>query len=247
MEKISSMLIHCHKHRICGKILIGLLLFSSCETLKNSSKYQFNEGYYKVRLNSKEEKVYVLTGSDSIKAYRKSDLAFLKIDTTKVILIAFPSQKPAGFTNYSFRRNTFDLDVLSVLFKYRPSVKGFPPQFNASFNGAAYIGYRTDVYKLSYSSTPVHVSKRAITHYGYSFGFFTGLGTARIDEYDTQHALSIEYDGLVNLSGIAVIVAVDKLSFGLTLGVDHLLDKNHDLWINNGKPWIGLSIGLNLN
>ncbi len=139
------------------------------------------------------------------------------------------------------------MDVLTVLFKYRPSAKGFPPQLNATFNGAAYFGYRTDAYKLSYSRTPLHIFKRTITHYGYSFGFFTGFGTARIDEYDTNNALSIEYDGLVNLLGVAVILAVDKVTFGLTCGTDHLLDKNAKVWVNNGKPWLGISIGLNLN
>jgi hypothetical protein len=89
--------------------------------------------------------------------------------------------------------------------------------------------------------------KRSITHIGYSVGFFSGFGTARIDEYDTEGALSYEYDGLVNLTGIAVIAAIDKLTAGLTIGVDHLLDKNSGLWINNAKPWIGLSLGLNLN
>jgi hypothetical protein len=42
--------------------------------------------------------------------------------------------------------------------------------------------------------------------------FLTGFGTARIDEYDTEGALSYEYDGLVNLTGLAIIVALDKLT-----------------------------------
>ncbi len=183
-----------------------------------------------------------MSGSDTIKAYRKTDLLEKKIDTTKAILIAFPVQKPAKFTSLSFSRTSFDIDVLSVLFKYRPPSGGFPPQFNATFNGAAYFGYRTDVYKLSYKETPLHVFNRNITHYGYSIGVFTGLGTARIDEYDTHNALAIEYDGLVNLSGIAVIIAIDKITGGLTLGVDHLLDKNSALWINNGRPGSGLAL-----
>jgi hypothetical protein len=231
----------------CGLGLSLAVLFASCETIKQSSKYQFNEGYYKVRLDGKVEKVYVLTGSDSIKVYRRKDLNSKQIDTVKAVLISFPPKKPAGFTGHSFHRNTFDVDVLTVLFKYRPVAKGFPPQFNATFNGAVYLGYRTDAYNLSYSKTPLHLFNRVITHYGYSFGVFTGFGTARIDEYVTNNALSIEYDGLVNLSGVAVILAVDKLTFGLTLGVDHLLDRNSDVWVNNGRPWLGISIGLNLN
>jgi hypothetical protein len=227
--------------------IVLIFILSSCETLKQSSKYQFADGFYKTRLNGKVKNVYVLAGSDTIKAYGKTDLAAKKIDSTKAILIGFPSKKPDKFQALSFSSKTFDIDVLTVLFKYRPPANGFPPQFNATFNGAAYFGYRTDVYKLSYKQTPMHVFNRTVTHYGYSMGVFTGLGTARVDEFDTNNALSIEYDGLVNLSGIALILAVDKLTAGITLGVDHLLDKNHLLWVNNGKAWIGLSIGLNLN
>ena len=228
-------------------IAISFVLFTSCESLKESSKYQFVEGYYKVPLKGKKEKLYVLTGSDTIKAYRKKDIDGIKIDTSHAFLFAFPSVKPKDFQGYTFTRNTFDFDVLTVLFKYRFPVKGFPPQLNASFNGAIYIGYRTDVYKLSYHTTPLHYMKRSITHIGYSVGVFSGFGTARIDEYDTEGALSYEYDGLVNLTGVAVIAAIDKLTAGLTFGVDHLLDKNSAVWINNAKPWIGLSLGLNLN
>lgn len=228
-------------------IIILLFFLSSCETLKQSSKYQFNEGYYKIHNGKKIEKVYVLTGSDTIKEYSKSIITQKKIDTTKVISIAFPALKPSQFTGHSFRQSTFDADVLTVLFKYRPAVKDFPPQFNAGFNGAFYFGYRTDVYKLSYKETPLQIYKRQVTHYGYSVGFFTGFGTARIDEYDTENALAIEYDGLVNLSGLALILAVDKLTAGVTFGVDHLLDRNKSLWVNNAKPWLGLSLGLNLN
>jgi hypothetical protein len=126
-------------------------------------------------------------------------------------------------------------------------VESFPPQFNTTFNGAVYIGYRTDAYTLRYKATPLGVFKRSITHYGYSFGLFSGFGTARIDEYVTLNALSYEYDGLVNLSGFAAIIAIDKISAGLTLGVDHLLDKNSRVWVNNAKPWLGISLGLNLN
>ena len=225
-----------------------IFFFSSCETLKDTSKYQLTDGFYKTKLNDKVVKLYILAGSDSIKAYSKKDLTSKKIDTVKSTLILFPSEETEKNSLIIHSAGTLLISMLlTVLFKYRPPISGFPPQFNATYNGAAYFGYRTDVYKLSYSATPLQIYKRRITHYGYSFGFFTGLGSARIDEFVTQNALSIEYDGLVNLSGFAAIIAIDKLTAGLTLGVDHLLDKNNNLWVNNGKPWIGLSIGLNLN
>jgi hypothetical protein len=228
-------------------VCVSVIMLSSCESLKESSKYQFVEGYYKVKVKGKTEKLYVLTGSDTIKAFRSRDIIGEKIDTTHAFLFAFPQLKPDNFSSISFIRNTLDFDILTILFKYRFPVNGFPPQLNASFNGALYLGYRTDVYKLSYKTTPMRYMKRSITHYGYSVGFFSGFGTARIDEYDTEGALNYEYDGLVNLTGVAIIVALDKLTAGLTMGVDHLLDKNSAVWINNGKPWIGISLGLNLN
>lgn len=164
------------------------LTFTSCETLKQSSKYQFNDGFYQTKLNGKTSKVYVLGGFDTIKAYRKADLGAAKIDSTIAILIKFPAKKPYEFITLSFSAKTLDVDVLTVLIKYRPPVKDFSPQFNATFNGAAYFAFRTDVYRLSYKETPMHVYKREINHYGYSVGIFSGLGTARIDEYVTNNA-----------------------------------------------------------
>jgi hypothetical protein len=71
----------------CIPGMVIILFLSSCETLKQSSKYQFNEGYYKIRTGKKVEKVYVLTGSDTIKEYSKSVLAQQKIDTSVWALI----------------------------------------------------------------------------------------------------------------------------------------------------------------
>ena len=231
-------------------ILLILLFSESCEVLKHSSKYSFSEGYYKSRLEHKKLKnVYVIPADDSIKIYTAKRLRDALPDTTSSLKIAFPAQgRPSGFTHYTFRQNTFDVDVLSILLKYRPAIHGFPNQLNTSIlNGAVYLGYRTDLYRLKYKQTPFRIYKRDVTHYGFSFGVFTGIGATRMDEFVTLHRIDIQYDGFVNPSGVAAIVGVDKLSFGLLLGEDHLLDKNRKLWIYQGKPWIGLSVGLNLN
>ena len=228
-------------------LLVTMFLFSSCETLKESSKYKFSDGFYKTVNNGHKETVYVLAGTDTMKEYTRPSLRSTKMDTVKSVSLLFPAKKTNDFKDRIFKQASFDLDVLTVLFKYRPPAGGFPPQFNATFNGAVFVGYRTDIYKLSYQETPLHDYKRRTSHYGYSMGLFTGLGTARIDEYVTNNALTIQYDGLVNLTGIAIILAADKLTAGITIGEDHLLDQNKNLWVNNRKVWIGLSIGLNLN
>jgi len=236
--------------KMFGTLLIVGSLCQSCEGLKQSSKYGFSEGYYKGHFSKQPAAtVYVFPDEDSVKVYTKQALAAAKPDSVKSLYNVFPHTIPASTgKEFFFVQHTFDLDFLSILVKYRPNVNGFPNQFNTSIlNGAVFIGYRTDIYRLHYHPTPFHTSKRDITHYGFSFGAFTGLGATRIDEYVTEGALNIQYDGVVNPSGIAAILAVNKLTFGLTGGVDHLLDKNHSYWIYQGKPWIGLSVGLNLN
>ncbi len=221
---------------------------TSCEVLNNSSKYTFADGYYYSKLNTKKtKKYYVVAGSDSIKVY-PSLLLTTKTDTVSTIIIFFPpNKKPSAFTTYFFRTKTFDLDVLTTLFKYRAPVTGFPGQLNTGFNGAIFSGYRTDFYKLSYNETPLHVATRQVTHYGFSVGGFAGLGTARIDDYVTLNRINYQYDGAVITTGLAAELGFNKINFGLTYGFDFLTDRNKHIWINNGKPWVGISLGLNLN
>lgn len=220
-----------------------------CRALKDNSKYGFNEGYYQSRLfHKKQKKVYVVPYEDSIKVYTVKAPRNADVDTAHSLKIAFPAdEKPLQFDRYRFRRHTPDVDVLTILFKYRPAVKDFPQQLNATFNGAVYFGYRTDIYELSYQQTPLRRYKRNLSHYGYSLGVFTGLGVARIDPFVTRNGIAIEYDGVVNPTGVAAIVAVNKLTVGLTAGIDFLLDRNRKYWVNHKKPWIGLGVGLNLN
>ena len=226
-----------------------LTFLSSCETLKHSAKHGFTEGFYRSHLHLKElKKVYVLPSDDMIKVFSAKTLKKDIVDTSECLKIAFPQDtKPLEFQTYFFRKNSFDFQALTVLFRYRFPLKDFPRQLTQSYNGAAFIGYRSDIYRLSYKKTPLQLYKRSITHYGFSVGVFSGIGSERIDEFNTLNALSTEYDGIVSLSGIAAILSINKLSFGIALGADHLLDTNRKYWVSNGKPWVGISISLNLN
>jgi hypothetical protein len=232
---------------LCSIFIVYVL--SSCETLKQSPKFSFNEGYYYSKLYHKKEKhIYVVPSEDSIKIFSAKKLG-KGIDTTGAIKIILPAnEKPSSFDYYSFQKSSFDFDVLNILFKLRPSVKDFPPQFNNNIlNGAFYIGDRIDVYKIKYKRTPLENYQRFTSHHGYSAGLFAGIGASRIDEYVTQNAINIEYDGVVGIWGVCALMAVDKINFGLNVGEDHLFDHNRKLWIYQGKPWVGLSISLNLN
>jgi hypothetical protein len=230
--------------------ILLVLFLTGCSSLKNSSKYGFNEGFYQSRLfHKKMKKLYVVPDDDSIRVYTVKKLQKEVSDSTISLKIAFPLIiKQPQFEKYIFHQRSFDIDVLNIIFKFRPSVRSFPPQFNNSIvNGAAYFGYRTDWYALKYEKTPLHIYKRNIAHYGFSYGLFTGIGATPMNEYVTQNSISIEYDGVVYIFGAAVLIGIDRVSFGINVGVDHLMDENKKYWIYQGKPWIGLSVGLNLN
>jgi len=191
----------------------------------------------------------VVPDTDSIKVYSAKKLRSARIDTTQSLKIAFPANlKPAAFESYIFRQNTFDIDLQTFLFRYRPAHHPYPHQISTSFNGVVYLGYRTDLYHLQYRKTPLQVYKRAVRHYAYSLGAFTGLGSTSVEApVDGTGTTTIHYDGMINLSGLAAILAAEKVTFGIAVGFDHLLDKNRKAWTYEGKPWIGLSVGLNLN
>ena len=77
--------------------------------------------------------------------------------------------------------------------------------------------------------------------------FFSGLGNTAMTPSTTRNGIMTEYDGLILQKGVASIIAVNKLTLGLSIGFDNLLDQNKNVWIYQNKPWYGLMLGLNLN
>jgi hypothetical protein len=235
-----------------GKILtavkmatvIATSFFCSCKALQESSKYGFNDGTYNVKSPTHSGKAYVVVNQDSVKAY---PLHMQVVDTTNFIDLALPEKSARRLTGkYSFVANSFDFDVLTILFKYRPSRGGFPNQLNTNLNGAAYLGYRSDVFKVRYSKKPGFY-KRRVEHYGYSAGGFFGIGATAMNPWVTSNNITEEYDGVVITKGIALNIAVNSFTFGLAVGWDHLLDRNRKFWIYQGSIWTGATLGLNLN
>jgi len=236
-------------NRVTASILVMIcVIMSACGVNRHTSKYSFTDGYYHSKLNGRKyKKYYVVTGSGSVKVYPAS-ISRQLADTVRSKTFLFPPHiQPKDFKNQIFRSKNFDLDVITVIFKYRPPVTDYPAQLNTNFNGAFYAGYRKDSYILSYNNTPLHVANRQIIHHGYSFGGFAGLGSARIDEFVTLRRIDYEYDGVVFTTGIASELDLDKINFVLLSGLDFLTDKNSHVWVNNKKIWVGIGIGLNLN
>ena len=230
-------------------LLVSLLLIN-CRGFTENAKYELTSGNYKLKTAKRNNvPVYVYTTEDTLLALpiKKID-GKRQVDTSFSARSVFPertvSQPPA---HHIFKEFSFDLDVLAIVFKYRPEQAGMPRQLNAQLNGALYAGFRTDRYRISYERTPLGIAERTKTHYGYSIGLFSGFGTEYITPWVTQDRYPGEYDGLVWLYGIGGIVGVNNFTFGMGIGFDQLLDRNREIWIYQQKPWLGLTLGLNLN
>ena len=231
-----------------GSVFTLIILFSSCSALINPAKTEFTDGFYTQKLDNRREIVYVDVDEDILQVY-----ATVEVDGNRVIDTTGVQQYFEYEKNYeakrltSFRINTFDVDFLTIPLKFRPSQAGVPPQLNTELSGAVYIGLRTDKYIVNYETNRLGKSDRAINHRGFSLGILTGVGNTFMSPTTTDDNIVQEYDGIVWTKGIAGIFAVNAITLGFSIGFDNLLDSNRQYWIYEGKPWVGLTLGLNLN
>jgi hypothetical protein len=218
---------------------ILIIILSSCSTLQNNAKYDLANAKYKLKMDGKTYYCYVENNTDSITIYNLTT----KISTS--LPQKMESYLPA---QQHLVKPSLDIDILTALFKIRPNIiNSLPTQLNANFNGNIYVGHRTDIYQIRYKKNPLNKYQRQINHFGFSGGFFVGLGNTPMTPSTTNNGISAEYDGIILQKGIAGIIAVNKLTIGLGLGFDNLLGNNKSLWIYENKPWFGLMLGLNLN
>ncbi|WP_026464424.1 hypothetical protein [Adhaeribacter aquaticus] len=216
-----------------------LVFFCSCTRIQNPSKYELAEGRYKLKMEGKLYNVYLQNLEDSLILYKLPGKIYTYI--------------PKEAANYygvkqQLTKSSLDVDVLTALFKIRPPVKDvLPIQFNTNFNGNVYVGRRKDVYHINYKKNDLGVFGRQINHFGFSAGGFIGMGNTAMNASTTANGIAADYDGLIVQKGIAGILAINKLTAGVSLGFDNLLDPNKRYWIYQNKPWFGLVLGLNLN
>ena len=230
-------------------VLLFCIYVTGCRSLQDSPKFKFDDGTYHSKVDGKRQSVYVENDDDSIVVYAlKKGWRRLSINTSSLPKRTYP-QKTSNkiIRTNTYWQNSFDVDILTIPLKFRPSTSSFPKQFSENLNGTVYLGYRNDTYRLAYEKNPVGIINQKISHFGISAGLITGLGATAMNPSVTNNQISIEYDGLVWSKGIAIIMGLDKFTFGIIGSVDHLLDQNRASWIYQSKPYLGLAVGLNLN
>lgn len=231
--------------------VIALALFiTSCSAVKDLPQYHFADGFYRTSsLGAKNELVFVDNSEDTVLIYptlrEGSDYT---PDIESGLVLVFPNQQVGSpVSRYRFHYPSFDFDLFTIPVIYRPSIDPVPHQLSSNLNGQVFLGYRLDRYTMSYDRDPMQFMQRTITHYGTSVGLFSGFGSTVMNPTVTNDRILQEYDGLIWSKGLATIIGIDSYSIGLAIGVDHLLDRHRKLWLFQGKPWVGLTLGLSIN
>jgi hypothetical protein len=224
--------------KFLAAILFGLGL-TSCATVTKLPDSQLVSGFYDYKApgdaSSKYSKVYLEVKEDST--------VTIPVDSA-----GDRDAKPSvGFLpGQVYRKPSLDLDVMVVLFKYRPGKANLPSQLTTDFNGNMFFGYRVDRYKMDLSKTPLGGVRR-VRQRALSFGGFVGLGTSFISPWTTNNQTTDEYNGFVVSHGLSGLMGIGNLTVGLGVGWDNLLDRDKDIWIYQNTAWYGLTLSLNLN
>ena len=213
--------------------IIVITFVSGCASISNNPSYQLADNvYWYKQKGTRYQKVWTYVNEDSIRVHSFTD-------PDKVI---YPQISKDQF----FLRRSFDIDIMTVYFKYRPARINLPRQLNTDFNGNIFLGYRFDRIRVKRHKSPFG-TVQASFHRGFSAGVFGGIGSTAVTPWTTNNLITDEYNGLVLSRGIAAMYAVESLTFGFGIGWDHLTDRDKHIWLYQNKPWFGLTVGLNLN
>ncbi len=225
-------------------------LHSSCAVLFEQPASRPPDGIYRSDVfEGITQEIYVESEHNDIIIYplvKTGQKLSIHEEIAPLSLTAKTGQTPE-YGNIRLVQPSFDLDLMTFPVKFRPGTSLFPEQLNSGINGALYVGYRRDLYKLNYSTTLADKHVMQTGHFGYSIGVFTGIGATYITPFVTDHHTEKEYDGVVWSNGLAGIIAVNQFTVGLGIGWDYLTDTNKSHWIYQKKPWLGIAIGINLN
>jgi len=226
-----------------------ILIFSciqflpSCSTIDKASVHGFNSGYYAMDRGKAGNNVYVDVTDEKIDVYGLNDK---NPEKEASLSVSMTSPDSMLVQPLKFRKQGLDIDITTVLLKYRPALSGAPAQLNTDLNLSIYAGWRFDRYRISSRKDPLGRVRHRVSDFGYDIGLFAGPGSTPINPFTTGNRTDNEYAGMIIQTGIAGFIESNMASFGLGIGFDHLLNRDRDIWIYNKKPWIGFIVGIAL-
>jgi hypothetical protein len=235
--------------KISNVLAIGLLMVisASCVSIGKITRHDFDSGFYNRKIQGAQpSSVYAKVTEDSVIIYPVITIDKKESpDTSSGIAMKLKKTKTDKYLNKScFINNSVDIDLTSILFKYRQPKDDVPEQFSADLNFAIFLGFRKDFYKMSSTVYPLHDEISFIRQVGFDLGIFAGIGTSPVNPTNTNNKTSQQYDAMIFQKGVAAFISYGKMSLGLALGFDNLMDKNRPSWVFDQKPYLGLVIGI---
>ncbi|MVM32478.1 hypothetical protein GO755_20715 [Spirosoma sp. HMF4905] len=172
----------------------------------------------------------------------QSDSAYVFLVNPKPQNIPVDGKSP--WFRYHF--TSFDMDLVTIPFKYRLAQPGMVAQLTTNANAAVYLGLR---YDQGYQRNVFyhHQQRSEIRSFSVGIGGLLGLTAATVGPFSTTSQVTDEYEGACLSYGLATIFGYRAVTLGLAVGYDRLLDSNRSLWRYHQKNWFGITIGLNLN
>ena len=226
---------------------VFLLAVFSCAPVHKIARHDFDSGIYTLKTeDSVTQQVYTKVSGDSLTVYPLTPSGLTKTPDVTRFSATGISDVSAGnyFFKSRFTRNSIDVDLTTILLKYRPEQMEVPNQLSSNINAALYIGLRKDFFKMMSYKTPLKEEYSFLRQTAFDAGLFAGIGITPVNPTVTSGTVNIEYDGIVFQKGIAGYITFDNMSIGITLGFDTLLDKNKGAWLFNEKPYLGIAIGI---
>ena len=224
--------------------IIGLGINLSCAVIDQSSRHDFASGYYKHRLEKRQpEKVYLDIQENQVVVYPVAQQLIAQPSLT-IPVGKVDSLRPVSSR---FSKKSLDIDITTVLLKYRPPTQQLPTQLSAELNIALYTGWRHDYYRIKSRKDPLGNAQHYLVKRGWDIGALAGTGTTLVGPATTTSAIGKEYNGMLFEYGLAAFFETNFASFGLAIGYDYLIGPDRQVWIYNQKPWLGFVVGIALN
>ena len=148
---------------------------------------------------------------------------------------------------FRYQSTAFDMDLTTMPLRYRPATSGLPGQLNDyNLNVNVHMGLRLDLgrYRTTYFRRNQHSEIRS---FSIGIGGIVGLAPTAINSFNTLGRVADEYQALGISYGLSTTFSFSSFSAGLAVGYEKLTDRNNKIWIYDNKPWIGLTLGVNLN
>lgn len=222
-----------------------MALVSGCGVIDKASQHDFDSDYYVLqRKGQPATPVYVNVDSGRI------DVHGLTADKAAGSVLMKISMEPNDSLCHfpvRFYRSSLDIDMTTVLLKYRFATPHLPMQLNTDFNGAIYAGWRHDWYRIYGKSDPLGICRYQSLNRGFDIGVLAGVGSTQVTPFTTGGHGSREYNAPVLQYGLAAFIESNAASFGISAGYDYLLGSERSVWIYNRRPWLGFVVGLALN